>query len=69
MWPGDEARSRYERAKRAHSYYVCMKDTNIYNNPNLCTPKKVAKINDHAASVVALVHAHILADHVTRSIS
>ena len=37
------------------------------NNANLCTQKKVAKNSDHAASVVA--HAHILADHVTHSIS
>ena len=47
-----------------------LKDTN-FNNANLCNPKKVAKYNDCAASVVALVHAHahILADHVIRSIS
>ena len=30
----------------------------ILNNANLCTPKKVAKNNDRAASVAALVHAH-----------
>ena len=47
------------------------KDVYIFNNANLCTPKKVAKNNDSAASVVALVHTHthILADHVTHSIS
>ena len=27
------------------------KDTNIFNNANLCTPKKVAKNNDCVASV------------------
>ena len=55
----------------AHETSLTWKGTNIFNNANLCTPKNVAKNNDHAASVVALVHAHtnILADHVTRSIS
>ena len=52
-----------------HETSLTWKDTNIFNNANLCTPKKVAKNNDHAASVVALVHVHILADHVTCSIS
>ena len=54
-----------------HETSQTWKDMNIFNNANLCTLKKVAKNNDHAASVVALVHthAHILADHVTRSIS
>ena len=54
------------RSLLAHSFYVhetslIWKDTNIFNNANLCT-----KNNDHAASVVVLVHshAHILADHV-----
>ena len=38
------------------------------SNANLSTWKKVGKNNDRTASVVALEHAHILADHVTRSI-
>ena len=54
-----------------HETSLTWKDTNIFNNVNLCTPKKVAKNNECAASVVALVHthAHILADHMSRSIS
>ena len=50
-----------------HETSLTWKDTNIFNND---TPNKVAKNNDRAASIGALVHAHahILADHVTRSI-
>ena len=56
---------------RVHETSLTWKDTNIFNNANLCTPKYVAKNNDRAASVVALMHVHtnILGDHVTRLIS
>ena len=64
-------REKDTKMLHAHETSLTWKDTNIFNNANLCTPKNVAKNNDHAASVVALVHTHtnILADHVTRSIS
>ena len=56
---------------RVHATSLIWKDTNNFNKANLCTPEKEAKNNDRTASVVALVHAHthILADHVTCSIS
>ena len=50
---------------RMHKASLTWKDMNIFNNANLCAPKN----NDCAASVVALMHAHVLADHVARSIS
>ena len=41
-----------------HEISLTWKGTNIFNSANLCTLKKVTKINDRAAGVVALVHAH-----------
>ena len=45
-----------------HETPLTWKDTNI-NNANVFSPKKEAKNNDCAASVVALVHAHTPLHH------
>ena len=41
-----------------HETSLIWKDTNIFNNANLCTLKKVAKNNDHAPHSGSRVHAH-----------